>query len=134
MERRRPARRNDPIQRRHVPGAPDRLLEPEYDRLVWTPDALGSICFLVSGYLAYVAVCGRLRARREREWQIAAVNLLGCVAFGVAAVAAFVVPKTGGVVDLAAANAFTSFGGLCFLVGRDPAPAGGLDGAFTRSG
>src|SRR5215213_4562921 len=31
----------------------------EYDRLVWRPDALGSICFLVSGYLAYLEVCGR---------------------------------------------------------------------------
>ena len=25
----------------------------EYSRLVWTPDALGSICFLVSGVIAY---------------------------------------------------------------------------------
>ena len=28
----------------------------EYDRLVWTSDALGSICFLVSGCLAYLEV------------------------------------------------------------------------------
>ncbi len=30
-----------------------------YDRLVWTPDVLGSICFLVASYLAYSAVLRR---------------------------------------------------------------------------
>ena len=33
---------------------------PSYDHVVWRPDALGSICFLVSGYLAYVEVAGGL--------------------------------------------------------------------------
>ena len=28
---------------------------PDYNRLVWRPDALGSICFLVSGAIAYLA-------------------------------------------------------------------------------
>jgi hypothetical protein len=92
--------------------------DTHYNRLVWTPDALGSICFLVSGYLAYVEVCGSPLCRRHSlEWCIAAVNLLGCVAFGISAVAGFVVPSTGSVVDLAWANGFTAFGGLCFLIG-----------------
>lgn len=102
-----------------------------YDRLVWTPDAIGSACFLISGYMAFVSVCSGPACwrRRSPEWQIAAVNLLGCVAFGISAIAAFVVPSTGSVVDLAAANVFTAFGGLCFLIGavllmRDPAAAG----------
>jgi hypothetical protein len=91
----------------------------QYNRLVWAPDAFGSICFLVSGYLAYFAVCGRpfSRPRRTREWWIAAINLLGCVAFGVSAVASYVIPATGSAVDLARANATTSFGALCFLIG-----------------
>jgi hypothetical protein len=90
-----------------------------YDRLVWTPDAVGSFCFLVSGYLAFVEVCAGPTCwrRRSLEWQIVAVNLLGCIAFGIAAIASFVVPSTGSVVDLAAANVSTAFGGLCFLVG-----------------
>jgi hypothetical protein len=89
-----------------------------YDRLVWAPDAVGSICFLVSGYLAYVEVCGCLVCRRRGlDWLIAAVNLLGCVAFGISAVTGYVVPSTGSVIDLARANAFTAFGGLCFLIG-----------------
>jgi hypothetical protein len=91
----------------------------EYDRLVWTPDALGSVCFLVSGYLAYAEVSGGyLRPhRRTLAWWIGAINLLGCIAFGISAVAAYWAPTEGSVLDLAAANAFTAFGGLCFLVG-----------------
>jgi hypothetical protein len=91
----------------------------EYNRLVWAPDAFGSICFLVSGYLAYYAVCGRFACgpRRTRDWWIAAINLLGCVAFGISAIAAYVIPSTGTALDLARANATTAFGALCFLVG-----------------
>jgi hypothetical protein len=86
----------------------------EYDRLVWTPDARGSICFLVSGCLAVLAV---RKVRRTRDWWIAIVNFLGCVAFGISAVAAYVVPSTGDALDLAGANVFTSLGALCFLIG-----------------
>ena len=90
-----------------------------YDRLVWTPDVVGSACFLISGYLAYTEVCGGYlwTAHRGLEWKIAGVNLLGCIAFGISAIAAFWVPSSGSVVHLAAANFFTAFGGLCFLVG-----------------
>ena len=95
-------------------------LDAEQDDLrVWTPDVFGSICFLASGYLAYVEVCGGYACWRSRSlgWTIAALNLLGCIAFGISAVAAYVVPATGSVLDLAAANGFTALGGLCFLVG-----------------
>jgi hypothetical protein len=95
------------------------LESPSYDRLVWRPDALGSICFLVSGYLAYVEVSGHLlgRPRRTLESAIATVNLLGCVAFGVSAVASYVMPTTGDERNLAAVNTFTALGALCFLIG-----------------
>ena len=94
----------------------------EYDRLVWTPDLVGSACFLVSGVLAY----GVVRGARTRDWWIAAINLVGCIAFGISAIAAFWVPTEGSVIDLAAANVFTAFGGLCFLIGAVlllPSPA-----------
>src|SRR5262245_6971184 len=87
----------------------------EYDRLVWRPDARGSICFLVSGVMSYVVV--RHLSHRAADWRIAVINLAGCVAFGISAVAGYVVPSTGSALDLAAANAWTSFGALCFLVG-----------------
>jgi hypothetical protein len=95
------------------------LENPAYNRLVWAPDLIGSACFLVSGYLAYVEVCGTYACwrRRSLEWKVAAVNFLGCIAFGISAVAAYVVPSTGSALDLAAANSFTALGGVCFLVG-----------------
>ena len=46
-----------------------------------------------------------------------AVNLAGCVAFGVSAVTGFVLPATGQEVNVGLTNAFTSLGALCFLVG-----------------
>ena len=45
----------------------------------------------------------------------ARVNLLGCIFFGVSAVAGYVVPSSGSIVDLAAANWNTSLGAACFL-------------------
>ena len=89
----------------------------DYNRLVWRPDALGSICFLVSGVMAYVASPRRgwLPARQGPGWWQPAVNLLGCVFFGISAIAGYVVPSTGSVLDLAAANWNTSLGAACFL-------------------
>lgn len=90
----------------------------QVDRLVWAPELVGSICFLVSGVLAYRAVrAAGHAARRNVEWRIAVVNLAGCVLFMISAIAGYVVPKTGDVLDLAAANWTTSLGALCFLAG-----------------
>jgi hypothetical protein len=86
----------------------------DVDRVVWRPELLGSICFLVSGLLAFHAVNA---ARPTREWKIAAINLLGCILFMVSTLAGYVVPKTGDVLDLAAANVSTSLGAMCFLAG-----------------
>jgi hypothetical protein len=93
------------------------LSDPVYNKLVWRPDALGSICFLISGAIAYHASTrhGWLPARGGRGWWQPAVNLLGCVFFGISAVAGYVVPKTGSMLDLAAANWNTSLGAACFL-------------------
>jgi hypothetical protein len=90
---------------------------PNYNRLVWRPDALGSICFLVSGVMAYVASPRRgwLPARGKPGWWQPAINLLGCVFFGISAIAGYVVPSKGSILDLAAANWNTSLGAACFL-------------------
>jgi hypothetical protein len=89
----------------------------EYDKLVWRPDALGSICFLISGAIAYRASRrhGWLPVRGGAGWWQPAINLLGCVFFGISAIAGYVVPSTGSVVDLGAANWNTSLGAACFL-------------------
>jgi hypothetical protein len=90
---------------------------PEYNKLVWRPDWRGSVCFLVSGAIAYRASPRRgwLPARGEQGWWQPAVNLLGCVFFGISAVAGYVVPSAGSILDQAAANWNTSLGAGCFL-------------------
>src|SRR6478736_9882877 len=54
------------------------LSNSNYDRLVWRPDAFGSICFLVSGAIAYRASArhGWLPARGRAGWWEPAINLL----------------------------------------------------------
>jgi hypothetical protein len=96
------------------------LTSPEYNKLVWRPDWRGSICFLVSGAIAYVASPRRgwhnsLPSRGDAGWWQPAVNLLGCIFFGISAVAGYVVPSTGSMLDQAAANWNTSLGAACFL-------------------
>lgn len=95
------------------------LEDPTYDTAVWRPDAYGSICFLVSGYLAYIeAAHGWLRRPpRTLEGGVVSANLFGCLAFGLSAPAAYVLPSTGKEVDLTVADAATSVGALAFLVG-----------------
>lgn len=91
--------------------------QPDYDRLVWRPDALGSVCFLVSGVIAYRASArrGLWPARGTPGWWEPAVNLLGCVFFGISAVAGYLVPSTGSILNLAWANWNTALGAACFL-------------------
>lgn len=91
--------------------------DASYDRLVWRPDALGSVCFLVSGAIAYRASArhGRRPARGAAGWWEPAVNLLGCILFGISAIAGYLVPSKGSVLDLAAANLTTALGAACFL-------------------
>ena len=86
---------------------------------VWRPDAVGSVCFLVSSLLAWYEVCHGWAAWRPGEWAwwITLVNLAGSVAFGVSAIAAYVNPLTGQVHNVARANTQTLIGAVCFLVG-----------------
>jgi hypothetical protein len=95
----------------------DGLSTTQQNRLVWSPDVFGSAAFLISGALAYLVATGpRLRpVRRNREWTMAAVNLAGCAFFGISAVASYVVPSSGSVLDLAAANWTTALGAACFF-------------------
>ena len=93
------------------------LENPAYDKLVWRPDAFGSICFLVSGLIAYRASARRgwRPLRTGTGWWQPAVNLLGCVFFAVAAVGGYVLAASTSEVDQAVANLTTAAGAACFL-------------------
>jgi hypothetical protein len=86
---------------------------------VWRPDAVGSVCFLVASGLAWAEVSHGWAswAPRKTSWWITLLNLVGSVAFGVSAVASYVVPATGQIRDLQRSNVGTFVGALCFLVG-----------------
>jgi YrhK-like protein len=95
------------------------LTTHQVNHRVWAPDAFGSVAFLIASELAFAEVCHRWFCLRCRslEWWIVAINLLGSVAFGIAAVASLAEPSTGFQVSARIANAGTAAGGVCFLVG-----------------
>jgi hypothetical protein len=91
----------------------------EEELLIWAPDALGSICFLVASGLALIEYGdGRLAWRPgDVSWWVVNVNMLGSVAFGISAIYAIVVPGSGELLDASAVNAWTLAGAICFFVG-----------------
>jgi hypothetical protein len=89
------------------------------DRLVWSPDIIGCLLFLIAGFLAMREIGpGRLfwSRRRDLGWWIVAVNQLGSALFMVAALSSFVKPSTGEELAVGVANLGTIAGALCFAV------------------
>ncbi|EAV41784.1 hypothetical protein SIAM614_30966 [Roseibium aggregatum IAM 12614] len=78
---------------------------------------IGSVLFLISGYLAYIEAGHAHWSFKplEMEWWIVFINFLGCIAFMVASTIAFI-PKGAEPVwigQMSNANLFT--GALCFF-------------------
>ena len=86
---------------------------------VWRPDAIGSVCFLVSSALAWYEVCHGWAAWRPRSysWWITLLNLIGSIAFGISAVVGYINPVTGQVYNAGRADTQTLIGAVCFLIG-----------------
>jgi hypothetical protein len=84
------------------------------DRLIWSPDVIGCILFLISGHLAMVEMGGWLRRPRDLGWGIVVVNQIGSILFMVSAIASFVRPATGDELAVGLANWGTITGALCF--------------------
>ncbi len=86
---------------------------------VWRPDAIGSLCFLVASGLAWFEVSHGWTSwsPRDLSWWITLLNLVGSVAFGISAVASYVVPATGQLRNAELSNLGTFVGALCFLAG-----------------
>jgi hypothetical protein len=83
---------------------------------VWSPNAFGSVAFLISGALGVAAttIAVGFFAPRSREWCAEWINMAGSLAFGVSAVGAFV-RGSGATEDELLANLGTFVGALCFL-------------------
>ena len=91
----------------------------QQDLAVWVPDFAGSILFLASGYLAFVETCHARFAWQPGSisWWVTFTNLLGCVAFMISAIFAFVPPQESAFDAVTISIAFTLIGALGFLTG-----------------
>lgn len=90
------------------------------DRLIWRPEVVGCVFFLISGHLAMAEICHRFRPcfrRRDLGWGIVAINQVGSILFMISAIAAFTRPETMNEVNVAIANWGTLGGALCFAIG-----------------
>ena len=85
---------------------------------MWRPDLFGSVLFLVSSAFAILALEHGFFDWRSRSlpWWIAWLNMLGSIFFMLSAIASFVLPSTGGVINQPIANAGTFLGAVCFFV------------------
>ena len=91
----------------------------QQDLEIWSPDMAGSILFLASGYLAFKECCQAHWAWQPHilSWWITFINLLGCVAFMVSAVLAFVTPAGAAAEAVTLSIMFTVLGAAAFLIG-----------------
>jgi len=91
----------------------------QQDFAVWTPDFVGSILFLASGYLAFMETCHRYWAWKPRSlsWWVTFANLLGCIGFMISAFFSFVPPGTPDADAVMLSLVFTLLGALGFFVG-----------------
>ncbi len=100
----------------------------ETNRLVWAPDFIGCIAFLLASHLYWLDVCGRLWCRKpdSPDWWGALLNYIGSIAFMAAALGSFTLNTTGETLNIALVNTGTFLGAVCFLVGAylllPPAP------------
>src|SRR6202451_2570769 len=85
---------------------------------VWRPDAVGSVCFLVASALAWFEACHGWAAwpPRARAWGVPLAHLVGSIAFGVSAVASYVVPATAQLRNVERSNLGTFVGAVWFLI------------------
>ena len=90
-----------------------------YEVIVWVPDYIGSILFLVSGGAAVIEFCHRLFCWKNRSitWWIVVINFLGCVAFMISAILAHYLPVAvfGHLATWSTVG--TLIGAVCFFIG-----------------
>lgn len=94
-------------------------LSPRAENIaVWTPDMLGSVCFLIASQFAVTEVSHRIVSFQPGNvsWWITAINMAGSIFFMISAIAAYTTPD-GSLLAAGIANWGTFLGAICFLVG-----------------
>jgi hypothetical protein len=89
------------------------------DQHVWRPDFFGSTLFLVASAFGILALAGRFFSIQARSlpWWIAWLNMIGSVLFMGSALASYVLPTTGELINSRFSIFGTLLGAACFLVG-----------------
>lgn len=88
------------------------------DLAVWGPDMAGSVLFLVSGYLAFIETGDGYLTWKPKQlaWRIVFVNLIGCVAFMVAAILGYAPRRPEASWIGTVSTVYLLIGALCFFV------------------
>lgn len=86
---------------------------------IWAPNFEGSVLFLISGYLALIEVANKYWSWQPKRlsWQIVFINLLGCVAFMIAAVTPSSPEQNKFDWIWLYSNTYTLIGAICFFAG-----------------
>jgi hypothetical protein len=89
-----------------------------YDILVWSPDFIGSVLFLVAGSASVFEFCHHFWCWQWKNltWWIVMISFAGCVAFMISAFMAFVRPDPIFNNLMTWATIFTLIGAVCFFV------------------
>jgi hypothetical protein len=94
------------------------LTAQQQDRRVWRPDFYGSTLFLISSAFAILALGRSLSSRaRSFPWWIAWLNMIGSILFMASALASFVLPASGELINSRDSIIGTLLGAACFLCG-----------------
>ena len=91
----------------------------QQDILIWTPNFIGCICFLIASRLAFMEVCHGYWGWQPGniEWWITVLNLLGSIGFMISALYSLAVPPGDNSMTFTWLSAFFTFqGGVCFLI------------------
>ena len=91
----------------------------QQDVLIWAPNIIGCICFLIASRLAFMEVCHGYWGWQpwNIEWWITVLNLLGSIGFMISAFYSLAVPPGDSSATFSWLSAFFTFqGGVCFLI------------------
>ncbi|WP_225323065.1 hypothetical protein [Synechococcus sp. RSCCF101] len=87
--------------------------------LIWIPDVLGSVLFLLSGALAFMEAGHAYWSWKpgHLSWWVTLINLIGCIGFMLAAINGTILPSTHAQADASLSLVYTAVGAMGFLIG-----------------
>jgi hypothetical protein len=87
--------------------------------VLWLPNLIGSVLFLLSGYMAFAGTCHAYWRclPQNMSWWAVFWNLAGCIGFMISAILAVLVSNADPVTQLQLSTWFTLLGAIRFLLG-----------------